>query len=217
MSTDAVKTCSKCGETKPLADFVKNERKCKPCATDYKRKWREQNKSRIAENRIANSDRIAAQKRLYRLENKEKFAEYSRRYRMENLEKIKQRERMRLSEHGPEIRAKKREWHLKNSEKISDRRKKYRETNKEKINDRARKYYAQNRCDINARRRSKYAKNAQKIAEQRKQYRSGLPDAYIARELTKDSPLTRADIPPELLEAKRLQLKLKRLAREAMK
>ena len=82
---------------------------------------------------------------------------------------------------------------------------------------RERKYYAQNRTDINAKTRQKYAKNVERISAQRKQYRSGLPDAYIARELTKDSPLTRADIPPELLEAKRLQLKLKRLAREAMK
>ena len=65
--------------------------------------------------------------------------------------------------------------------------------------------------------RQYYAENRDKIAEYLSQYRAALPDACVAQEIKRGTALTRADIPPELLEAKRLQLKLKRLAREAMK
>ena len=142
MSTEEVKTCAKCGETKQAGQFRTRRATCKPCQAEYDRQYYAENRDKAREYRTENRDKIAERQRQYRAENRDKIAEY----------------------------------HL--------------------------QYYSENR---------------DKKAEYLRQYRAALPDACVAQEIKRGTTLTRADIPPELLEAKRLQLKLKRLAREAMK
>ncbi|MCK5641009.1 MAG: hypothetical protein KAJ19_09440 [Gammaproteobacteria bacterium] len=50
-----MKTCTKCGETKPLENFYENKRyrggrvsRCKACATEYSRAWYKKNRGTIA-------------------------------------------------------------------------------------------------------------------------------------------------------------------------
>lgn len=87
--------------------------------------------------------------------------------------------------------------------------------NREKIKDWRTQYRATNKKDIAATGARYYMANRKKILDYKKTFYGSLPDSYVAYKITQGTNLTRADIPPELLEAKRLQLKLKRIAREA--
>ena len=157
VSTEEVKTCAKCGETKQAGQFRTRRATCKPCQAEYDRQYYAENRDKAREYRTENRDKIAERQRQYRAENRDKIAERHRQYRAENRDKIAERQHQ---------------------------------------------YRAENR---------------DKIAEYHRQYSAALTDALVASRITDGTNLTRADIPPELLEAKRLQLKLKRLAREAMK
>jgi len=99
-----VKTCSRCGETKPVSEFSKYKAKkdglqvyCKPCVAEYNRKYREENKEKCAEYnrkyREENKEKIVECNRKYREENKEKELERHRKYREENKEKCAERNR----------------------------------------------------------------------------------------------------------------------------
>ena len=91
-----------------------------------------------------------------------------------------------------------------NEERIKIYKKKYREDNKDKFNIYSKKYYEKNRDKII---------NKTKIYN-KKYRRKGikeLSDPYIKGLLAKDSNiLTHADIPQELIEAKRLEVQIKR-------
>ena len=172
VSTEEVKTCAKCGETKQAGQFRTRRATCKPCQAEYDRQYYAENRDKAREYRTENRDKIAERHRQYRAENRDKNAEYQRQYYAENRDKIVEHQRQ------------------------------YRAENRDKIAEYHLQYYSENR---------------DKKAEYLRQYRAALPDACVAQEIKRGTTLTRADIPPELLEAKRLQLKLKRLAREAMK
>lgn len=176
MSTDAVKTCSKCRKDKPPAAFEKKGARCKECASEYRRQYY-----------AANREKIKVQHQKYVTENREKHNEWSRKWAAANRDK-----RAQIS----------RNYNAANREKTARRKRHYNAENRKKIADYWLRYKAS---------------NPNKRAEANKRYAEKLPDALVAKRLIRNTNLTRADIPPELLEAKRLQLKLKRLAREAMK
>ena len=69
------KRCSKCGKVRPVDEFRKSMSWCKRCCSEYHKKYRQENKERIAEYR-----------EKYRQENKERVAEYRKKYRQENKE-----------------------------------------------------------------------------------------------------------------------------------
>ena len=79
-----MKTCTKCGETKPLDDFHRHrssadgrKARCRECRAEDKRRYREENRDKIAET-----------DRRYREENRDKVLERQRRYREENRDYI---------------------------------------------------------------------------------------------------------------------------------
>ena len=85
------KTCTKCGETKPLEEFNRSKSgksgraaRCKKC----ERRYREENREAIAERERRyyeeNREAIAERERRYYEENREAIAEQRRRYREEN-------------------------------------------------------------------------------------------------------------------------------------
>ena len=75
--------------------------------------------------------------------------------------------------------------------------------NKEKIN----KYFKEYR--------SKNKENCKKIVKKyKKKQREQLEDGYIVQLITQNTGLTTADIPSELIEAKRLEIKIKRIIKE---
>lgn len=71
---EGVKTCSKCGETKPISEFVPARRWCKPCKREYLRQWHAQ----APESSRRLIDQAHAR---YRAKNRKKIAESARVYR----------------------------------------------------------------------------------------------------------------------------------------
>ena len=130
------KICSKCGRELPLSEFYKSKgykygigSRCKKCTVEYHRKYRIENKERIAE-----------RDRKYRAENKGKIAERDRKYYAANKEKIAERKRKYRAENKEKIAEYRRKYYAENKEKIAERDRRYRAANKEKIAERDRKY-----------------------------------------------------------------------------
>ena len=152
---------------------------------------------------------------------KECASEYARQYYAANREKISKRnsnyQKLNRNKHN----ARQRRYHAANKNKCNERCRQFYLANSEKIIQYQCQYAFVNRNKINERRRKNYAANhdaaRQKLNERTRLYRQKLPDSYVRAQIKRDSNIRKTDIPPELLEAKRLQLKLKRIAREAMK
>ena len=132
-----MKTCTKCGETKPFMEFSKDRTKkdghrsqCKSCRKQY----REQNKEVVRE-----------RERRYREKNKEAFAERQRRYEKENKEAILERKRRWREKNKEAAREYNRLYYQKNRETEIERQRRYQKENKEAILERERRRYQENR------------------------------------------------------------------------
>jgi hypothetical protein len=90
-----MKTCTKCGEAKPLSEYHANPRNasglqsnCKACQRAAAKRWRVTNKQHITQYnsayRASNREAITAQERQYRTTNKEKLAAKDRRRHLSN-------------------------------------------------------------------------------------------------------------------------------------
>ena len=84
-----MKTCTKCGETKPLDDFYRDRSRadgrnprCRECTAEYGRRYYEENR-----------DKELERNRKWREENRDKERERDRRYREENRDKDRERQR----------------------------------------------------------------------------------------------------------------------------
>lgn len=115
-----VKTCTKCGEAKPLDGFHKDKRKrgarksrCKECEAERSLRYREENREKIRE-----------YKRRYREENREKVLEQKRRYREKNREKIRERDRI----YREENQGRKRQYNYENREVLNAKSSSYQKT-----------------------------------------------------------------------------------------
>lgn len=125
-----------------------------------------------------------------------------------------------------EIRA---EYYLNNKKNFAERSKKYREENKEKYVARSKKYYLENKDKLIAYQNKYKQENKKKVADRKgayreknldkilmdgrniaKEYSDTLHDSHIKTIISNVSNLKRKDIPQELIELKREQLKLHR-------
>lgn len=77
-----VKTCSKCGETKPAGDFQQKSRRCRDCRSQYCREWRAKNEEHHrAYDRAyyaANKQRLSATWKAYYAKNADRLRENHR-------------------------------------------------------------------------------------------------------------------------------------------
>ena len=135
------KTCTKCGEKKPLDGFHRNKRKadgrdphCKECRREYNRRYREENR-----------DKTLDYSRRYREENRDKERERNRRYREENRDKVRERNRRYREE---------------NRDKTLDYSRRYCEENRDKERERKRRYREENRDILNQGSKIRHAQNA---------------------------------------------------------
>ena len=118
---DITRVCRKCGQEKPLEEFVRDKtcasgyrHTCKQCDREWRRMWdaanadkrREWNRKWYAENPekcrewsrkwlIAHPEKVREYKRKYYLANAEKFTERCRKWRIANPEKCRERNRKR--------------------------------------------------------------------------------------------------------------------------
>jgi hypothetical protein len=196
------KYCIKCESEKPKSEFYKNKNRlasyCKKC---------------MKEGYIAYVNNHPEEAKKYRKQyykdNKEKQTTYTKEYYKNNTEKVK---------------ALGKAWRENNPDKVLRARKNYVEQNREKIAERARKRWKNlwltNPDQIRAKKREEYVKRRdyilaynRKIA---KQAVAEISDAYVKHLLSNHVPkgMNVADIPKALIEAKRLQLKIRRMANE---
>lgn len=124
------KTCTKCGEEKPLDRFSKHksgkygvQSHCKECASEYHRRYHEENLEKERER----------SRRRYE-ENREEVLEQKRRYREENREAMRERERIYREENREAIRERDRIYHEENREERLELARRYYEKNREVIN-----------------------------------------------------------------------------------
>jgi hypothetical protein len=187
-----VKTCKKCGETKELTEFSKGKLYadrlrpwCKGCYSTYN-----------AEYRVKNIDRLK---------------EYSKSYYSAEEVKIRNRASVKL-------------WKKNNPEIVKKAAERYRDKNREEINARHREREKRlSEADPNYY-YNKNLKAKQKNPEWFKQYvktyhakhRQELTGQYVMQLFNKRVPKERKlyDVPQALIEAKRLQLKIRRMANE---
>jgi hypothetical protein len=96
---DITRVCRKCGQEKPLSEFVKDKtcalgysHTCKQCNAERNRKWRAANPEKVLEyNRkwcAANPEKVLEYKRKRYAANPEKVREYKRKRYAANPEKV---------------------------------------------------------------------------------------------------------------------------------
>lgn len=145
------KTCTKCGETKPLGGFYKDKTKkmgvssrCKPCGIAASNKYYSDNKELISERRKESYDpeKRREQGVKYRAENSEKIKEsYREYYSRTREERLKYQEWYRINHRDSYLASKRRE-RQKNRDKYQERGKEYYQKNKANYSFYARKYKA---------------------------------------------------------------------------
>jgi len=124
-----MKTCTKCGEVKPLDEFWKDKRAkngvlgaCKKCRYEILKKYRSENKEKMNE-----------WQKKYNSENQEKVKEINKKYYYKNKEKVKERQRKNRSENPEKVKKIKKKYYYKNKEKINELLRKNRSENQEEV------------------------------------------------------------------------------------
>lgn len=124
-----MKTCSKCGETKPFDMFLKRpgakdgrRGQCRECTNASGRKWKTNNK-----------EKVKASGNRYYSENKEKIDQKHREYYHGNLEKEATRKAKFYKENKEVIDARNVKWARENKAARSEHQKTWKGKNKEKV------------------------------------------------------------------------------------
>lgn len=194
-------TCKKCGETKPIEEFYKDRNNkdgysyhCKICRSKADKEYRELNKAKL-QNRS---------KVYYKKNRKNIIAKSKKNYRL-NKEDHNKKGRLRYYLNRDHHLRKCKEYRESHKIEYSIQNRIYRELHKEECINRGILYRQKNQIKI---------KN--KKIEENVFNRKNLTDRYVMsglRQLTGTS-LNILRRYPELIEAKRIQLKLKRLSNE---
>jgi len=196
------KVCIACNTEQPKSEFYKYENhihsKCKACSIAGYYKY-------VAEN----TEAVKEYRKKYYQANKERLTAYMREYVKNNPEKVKEMGKA---------------WRENNPDKVLQARKNYVERNRDKISERNKQRWKNlwrtNPDQIRAKKREDYVRRRdyilaynRKIA---KQAVAEISDAYVIHLLSNHVPkgMNVADIPEALIEAKRLQLKIRRMTNE---
>lgn len=150
------KTCSKCGETKPISEFRKTTTGragkdgyhswCKDCSNRHKREWYQKNRDRVLEyaSQYSKTEKGVEVRRRTYAKNQDKILESKRRYDNENRPVLIQKSREAYWSNPDKFRKKASEWGKKNREKIKVQQRRYRDENRDSVRARSRRFYANN-------------------------------------------------------------------------
>jgi len=194
METIIELTCKKCGDTKPVSEFVKNPKTkygyiytCKVCRTKYTNDYYTKNKERLSEH-----------SKDYWAKNREWLLEKGKEYRAKNKGRISKRNKEYKAKNKDHIILKNAEWYKKNYDII----------------------YAKRRIAINGDRdkyltymRGYYAKNIDDRLAHTRSQRDELHDQYVCKVLYNVFGISTAMAKehPELIESYREQIRIRRL------
>ena len=195
MSAEPMKVCKGCGVSLPIEKFsVRRCEKdgrdpnCKACSAQKQKAWRD-----------ANKEHIKATKTKYREANRAHLSARERQRRVKNIDSYRAARRRRYYENREAENAAHKKWCEANRQRLSMYEKARYQADPEKSKT-AYKVW----CKTNPEAAKTYAKNS----------RDNLVDGYVKTKLAQRSGLAPADIPPALVELKREQLQIKRMARE---
>lgn len=190
-----LKTCSKCGEVKPIDEFSKDSKSkdvkmsiCKACNCKRASAWAKENPDRV-KNQRKTLDPVKAKARQDKYRSSEKYKETASRYR-----------KIYYLSHKEQILDKGRRWWGKNYA--------------EKMPGYSATYAEKNRDRLKSERPEKYAKRKEKILSSLKKLRDSLDDKYVKQVIRTEINISQDDIPPEMIELKREQLLMHRLTEQ---
>lgn len=156
-TTSATKTCTKCGETKPLSEFSKHrgqkdglQSQCKGCHASLYAARREEIKTRVAAYAATHKEEIKTRGAAYRAKHKVEIKARRAAHYATNKEKVKARVAAYAATHKERVAAYRAAYYAAHKEEISAQQAAYYETNKERINARTADYYAAHREETKA-------------------------------------------------------------------
>ena len=170
-----MKTCSKCKDSKDIADFNSGQNYCRECQKVARKEYCSKNKEQLCayssayrkanpEKRVIHNksyrtkhvEQIAAKDRAYRLNNKEKVFATRKKYREENAESIRNKKKVYAVLNADKLKEKRMNYYLANKTAMNMRSKAHRESNKDKPEYKAKQsayasnYSRTNRAERNA-------------------------------------------------------------------
>lgn len=201
-----MKTCKNCGEEKPIEEFVKNKNtkdgrlnRCYICDRLIRKKQyytnHEYRKQKEKEYREKNKEKVKLWSHKYKEKNREKIRLAEREWRKNNPEKSRERSK-RYHEAHPNY---KKEYYAKNKTKLIKKVVEWQKENKERYKKRLEEWKMRD-----------YSKYLEMERLRGKKARNKLTDAYVVHLLRDNKKLLMEDVPKELIEAKRLQILIKR-------
>lgn len=203
LKMNLLKICTKCQRELDRSLFYKQRTNrdglvswCKDCHKQWALLRPERIKESRAKYRAANADKLREKNRQYHHQHADREKERSRQYRRLHPQRVKEYTKKYCAD-NPERR------------RETDRR--YKRLHPDLIIDRQKKYGAANRKRLNEYRRQVFKRCPEKKAS------NTLPDSYIKLLLRRNSQLTSAQIPQELIELKRVQLQITRKLKETKK
>lgn len=185
-----MKACGVCGESKPLTDYHKDSgakdghtSRCKACVSAATKTWREQN----AEHR-------KAQRKAYYEANKAQILAAQKAYYETNAAKLNMTGAAWAKANADKVKAYKREWTAANAQRLKEQK---------------RQQYQANAAEWKARNAAWRKEHQEQVAAYRRQLVDEVGPSYAAGLLGMQT----ATAPPELLQMKRDEIALRRLAR----
>ena len=194
-----VKTCPKCRELKPIHDFYSSTSHCKLCkkaayqAADVEAVKDRKEKAKAYY--IANKETLNEYAVKYKEANYDELKRYKKAYQLKNKVKLSEVSTKYAKLHPEQCKATAKKYYRANLEKEKIRSKKYQLANREKIKVQSAVREKANRCVRNEAYRDRI---------------KNLAPCYIAELIG----IPTKNIPIEILEAKRLHLRLMRLIKE---
>lgn len=218
------KVCNKCHIEKELSEFPKNSSAkcgyrgdCKDCFRLIKKEYDKKSYLKNIEKRkayrkdysIKNAEKIRARASKWARENRERKNEYSREYNKKHSIELSEKRKKRYAgdaDYRNKILESKKLWKKRNAGKVKLSNKEYldRPEVKERMKKYQKEYEKKHKGRRNLLRRERFKNDKDKYLNSTR---------YIKGFIIKNSILKYADIPDELVEAYRLQLKLKREVR----
>jgi hypothetical protein len=176
----------------------------------------EERKERIRQTKLkyAHSARgIAKNKELY-LKKRPELLEYKKEWAKKNEDHCRELARKYYGDNKDAISAKAKVYYQINKAVINEKQRKYYAKNPERSRQVSKKWYSENKQRAYLTNRKWATNNKERVRDMARKMRGELHDCYIKGLFTRKTLLTAKDIPQSLIEAKRLEIQMKRFIKE---
>ena len=131
-----MRTCTKCGETKPLSDFNKSVKgkdgyreRCRTCQNEENRAYKQRN-----------VEKVAAARKEYKQRNAEKVAAANKEYKQRNKDRLAVARKADYEKNKERVLQQSREWYEANKDRRNERGKQWTAANRGRVSYLARQY-----------------------------------------------------------------------------